>query len=112
MRSGVFQRAAVAMVMIVALLAPFGSCVQWTHKAAHSCCAKLSEPSKGLHADCCSASAPQPAVVVTPDLPDPSAIAVEQRFVSSSELTAPGELTFTAVIPPKSPPTGAFILRI
>lgn len=112
MRSGVFQRAAVAMVMIVALLAPFGSCLQWQFKAAHSCCARLSEPSKGLQANCCAASAPQPAIVVTPNLPDPSAIAVEQQFVASSELTAFGEFTTLAVIPPKSPPTGAFILRI
>jgi len=39
-------------------------------------------------------------------------LTVAQEFVSSDELSVQSELTRLAVIPPHSPPTGAFNLRI
>ena len=63
MRKGVFQRAAVAIVLMGSLLAPFGTCLQPAHKALHGCCAPASESGKTAQTNCCTASAPLPAVV-------------------------------------------------
>jgi len=112
MRSGVFQRAAVAILLMGTLLVPMGICLQRTQNTAHSCCSHPSEPAKTAQKNCCIASAPLPAVVVTPDLPDAASIMVAQEFVSSDEPSFSSEFQRLSVIPPQSPPTGAFILRI
>jgi len=86
--------------------------MQRAHKTAHSCCAVASEPSRTVQANCCIVKAPVPAVVVAPNLPGSASLTVVQEFVSSNELTSPSEFPILAVIPPHSPPTGSFILRI
>jgi hypothetical protein len=112
MRSSVFLRAAAAIVLMGALLAPFGTCLQRAHKTAHSCCPHASEPGKTAQANCCTLSASLPAVVVATNLPGSVPIAVPQEFISSDELLSPSAFENLAVIPPHSPPTGAFALRI
>src|ERR1035441_10454961 len=112
MLRGVFHRTAVAIVLMGALLAPFGTCLQRTHKTAHGCCAPASDPSRTAQTNCCAAGAPLPAVVIAPNLPGSTSIAVALEFVSSDELSSRGKFPILAVIPPQSPPTGAFILRI
>jgi len=110
MLKGAFQRAAVAIVLMGALSAPFGNCLQWPHKATHSCCDPAPEPT--AQTNCCGASAPLPAVVVTLSPSGSTAITVAQEFLSPVELSSQNELQRPAIIPPQSPPTGAFILRI
>jgi hypothetical protein len=39
-------------------------------------------------------------------------MAVAKEFISSDELSSPGEISVAAIIPPPSPPVGAFNLRI
>src|ERR1035437_3666692 len=112
MLRSVFQRAAVAIVLMGTLLAPFGTCLQRTHKAAHSCCAPASEPGNTARTNCCKTSAPLPAVVVAPNLPRTASFTVAQVFISSDELSSLSEFPILAVIPPQSPPAGAFNLRI
>ena len=112
MLQGVFQRATVAIVMMGALLAPSGICLQPAHKAAHNCCMHASRSHQSIRTNCCTASAPLPAVVVATNLPGSAPLTVAQEFVSSDELSVQSELTRLAVIPPHSPPTGAFNLRI
>jgi hypothetical protein len=112
MLQGVFQRAAVAILLMGSLLAPSGICLQPAHKAAHSCCSHASKSHQSVKTNCCTASAPLPAVVVAPNLPGSAPMTVAQEFVSSDELSVQSELTRLAVIPPLSPPTGAFNLRI
>ena len=112
MLRGVFQRAAVAIVLMGSLLAPFGTCLQRTHKAAHSCCSHASESRKTAQTNCCIASAPLPAVVVAPNLPGSAPMTVAQEFISLDEFSSRSEFPILAVIPPHSPPTGAFNLRI
>jgi hypothetical protein len=112
MRNGVFQRAAVAIVLMGAMLAPFGICLQPTHKAAHSCCSQASKSSQSVRTNCCTASAPLPAVVVAPNLPGSAPMTVAQEFISLDEFSSRSEFPILAVIPPHSSPTGAFNLRI
>ncbi|MGA2809126.1 MAG: hypothetical protein ABSE87_13415 [Terracidiphilus sp.] len=112
MLRGVFQRAAVAILLMGGLLAPNGICLQQTHKATHSCCAPAPESSATVKSDCCAARAPLPAVVVAPNLPGPVSMAAAPEFVPATELFSPGDFLAAAVIPPLSPPTGAFNLRI
>src|ERR1035437_2950373 len=112
MLSGVFQRAAVAILLMGSLLAPLGTCLQRTHKTGHSCCSHASESSKTARTNCCTASTPLPAVVAAPDLLGPAPLTVAQEFISSNEPSLSGELSISAVIPPQSPPAGAFNLRI
>src|SRR5271167_4722992 len=112
MLQGVFQRAAVAILLIGALGAPAQICLQHAHKTGHACCVSIAEPSATIHSDCCSVRPTLPAVVVAPALSSSPTLSAVQEFVSSKELSSLSELTFSAVIPPQSPPTGASILRI
>jgi len=112
MLRGVFQRAAVAIVLMGALLAPFGTCMQRTHMGAHSCCSHASESRKTAQSNCCVASASLPAVVVAPNLPVSAPMTFAQEFISLDEFSSRNEFSILAVIPPHSPTTGAFNLRI
>jgi hypothetical protein len=112
MLRGVFQRAAVAIVLMGLLLAPFGTCLQPAHKTAHGCCAPASESGKAAQTNCCTASAPLPAVVVAANLPGSAPMTVAQEFISLDEFSTRSEFPRLAVIPPHSPPAGAFNLRI
>jgi hypothetical protein len=112
MLSGVYKRAAVAIVLMSSLLAPFGTCLQPAHKTAHSCCAPASESGKTAQTNCCTASAPLPAVVVATNLPGSAPMTVAQEFISLDEFSSRSEFPRFAVIPSHSPPPGAFILRI
>ena len=112
MLQGVFQRAVVAILLIGALVAPAQICLQHANKTGHACCAARSERGANLHSDCCLVRPTLPAVVVPPAVSASVAAPVTQEFVYSNGLSLPSEITVSAVIPPKSPPTGASILRI
>jgi hypothetical protein len=112
MLRGVFQRAAVAIVLMGSMLTPFGNCLQRTHKTAHSCCSHASESHKTAQTNCCVASAPLSAVVVAPNLPGSAPMTAAQEFISLVEFSSRSEFPSLALIPPHSPPTGAFNLRI
>ncbi len=79
MRNGVFQRTVVAIVLMVSFLVPSGICLQPAHKAAHSCCLRASKSHQSVGTNCCTASAPLPAVIAASSLP-----------TSSSMTAAPG----------------------
>jgi hypothetical protein len=112
MRRGVFQRAAVAIVLMGSLLAPNGICLQRAHKTAHDCCVPASETNKTVQTNCCIVSTPLPAAAVTPNLPGPALSSIVQEFIPSDEFSSPSEFPALAVVPPQSPPPGAFNLRI
>jgi hypothetical protein len=112
MLRGDFQRAAVAIVLMGSLLAPFGTCLQPAQKAAHSCCSHASRSNQSVRTNCCTASAPLPAVVVAATLPGSAPMTVAREFISLDEFSSRSEFPRFAVIPPHSPPMGAFILRI
>src|ERR1035438_8151286 len=112
MLRGVYQRAAVAIVLMGSLLAPFGTCLQPTLKAAHSCCSHASKSNQFVRTNCCTASAPLPAVVVAPNLPGSAPMTVVRAFVSLDEPSSSSEFSVLSVIPQHSPPAGAFNLRI
>jgi hypothetical protein len=112
MRRGLFQRAAVAIVLMGSLLAPLGICLQPAQKAAHSCCAHASRSSQSVKTNCCTASAPLPAIVVAVNLPGPAPMTIAQEFISLDEFSMQRELPRATVTPPHSPPPGAFVLRI
>src|SRR5271157_3634480 len=108
MSRGVFQRAAVAIVLMGSLLMPSGNCLQPTHKAAHSCCLHASKSHQSVGTNCCTASAPLPAVAVAPNLPGSAPLTVVRVFVSLDESASSSEFSVLSVIPPHSPPAGAF----
>src|SRR5208337_3052618 len=110
MLQDVFQRAAVAILLIGTLVAPAEICLQHAHKTGHDCCASMSEPGATIHSNCCAVRPTLPAVVVAPAVSGSVTVSAAQEFVSSKELSSPGELTVPAIIPPQSPPTGASIL--
>ena len=112
MLHGVFQRAAVAVLLIGSLVAPAQICLQHAQKTGHRCCVSMSEPGATIHNDCCSVRPTLPAVVVAPAVTSSVTVSDAQEFVSSNGLSSPSELTVSAVIPPQSPPPGASILRI
>src|ERR1017187_3407803 len=112
MLRGVFQRAAVAILLMGSLLAPSGICLQPAHKAAHSCCLHASKSHQSVRTNCCTASAPLPAIVVAPNLPGSAPMTVVRAFVSLNESASSSEFSVLSVIPPHSPPRGAFNLRI
>jgi hypothetical protein len=97
------------------LVAPSGICQQQTHDAMgngdHSCCpAPTSDHS--IKTDCCIARATLPAIVNAPTLPGSDSAAVAQEFTASHDMHTPVRFLTAAIIPPKSPPTGASILRV
>jgi hypothetical protein len=112
MLQGVFQRAAVALLLIGTLVAPAEVCLQHAQKAAHACCVSMSQPGATIQNDCCAVRPTLPAIIVAPALSGSPALSAAQEFVSSQELSSPSELTVSEIIPPQSPPTGASILRI
>ena len=85
MLRGVYQRAAVAIVLMGSLLAPFGTCLQPTQKAAHSCCSHASKSNQSVRTNCCTATAPLPAVVVATNLPGSAPMTVAQEFILFTE---------------------------
>jgi len=113
MLQGVFQRAAVAIVLMGALAAPAETCLQPAHKAAHDCCVSMTETGASVQSNnCCAARPTLPAIVVAPAVTVSAPLIAARVFVGANERSAPGEFVALAVIPPQSPPTGAFILRI
>jgi hypothetical protein len=112
MLRGGFRRAAVAIVLMGSLLAPFGICLQPAQKSAHSCCSHTSKSNQSVRTNCCIASAPLPALVVATNLPGSAPMTIAQEFISLDEFSSRSEFPILAVIPPHSPPTGAFIFRI
>jgi hypothetical protein len=112
MKIGVFQRLCLTVVLIGTMLMPFGTCLQAKHKTAHSCCAPASETGKTAKANCCVVRDQQPAVIVVPSLPSSAPMAVDPEFISTNVLSSPREVSVVVFIPPLSPPTGAFNLRI
>ena|ERR1035441_155568 len=110
MLRGSFQRAAVAVLLMVALLAPFGTCRPISGASQHSCCA--SEQSATVGADCCIARPLLPAVVKERVLPDQMAFAVVLKVLPLAETAASYDAAPTAVVGPHSPPPGASVLRI
>jgi hypothetical protein len=113
MLRGFLRRAAVAILLMGALVAPLGVCLQPAHKTAHSCCAPESAQGNTMQMNCCVASAPLPGmVVVATELPGPAPVNVVQEFVALDLVSAASDLPIATVIPPHSPPPGAFNLRI
>jgi len=113
MLQGVFQRAAVAIVLMGALAAPAETCLQPAHKAMHACCAGMAESGASMQGNnCCAARPILPAIVVAPAVTVSAPLPGAQEFAGANERSTPGEFVALAVIPPQSPPTGAFTLRI
>lgn len=77
----------------------------------HSCCMQP-ESMHSLRADCCVVRAQLPATLAAPTLPGSSPSAAVHESMVYLEAPASDEHPAFAVIPPLSPPTGAFILRI
>jgi hypothetical protein len=108
---GSFQRAAMTILLMGLMIAPLRICLEQSPKSAHSCCMQPASR-HSLRTDCCVVRTQLPATLVTPTLPGPSANEVLHEDVASLDAAITDVFPAVAVIPPLSPPTGAFILRI
>jgi len=106
-----FQRAAMAILLIGLMIAPLGMCLQQSPKGAHSCCIHPESP-HSLRANCCVFGTQLPATLVAPKQPGASPSHGVDKNAAYVETPSSGERPVVVVIPPLSPPTGAFILRI
>jgi hypothetical protein len=61
---------------------------------------------------CCTASAPLPAIVVAPELPNTTPMLVVERILATDQMAYSSDFASTAILSPLSPPTGEFNLRI
>jgi len=101
-----------AILLIGLMFAPVCVCLQQHHKGAHSCCMHQSESSPSLGANCCVVRAQLPATVVAPSLPGARPLVLVEHIEVPMAVPATGHHEHAIVIPPVSPPPGAFILRI
>jgi hypothetical protein len=99
------------ILLMVLMVAPLRTCLQQSPKSAHSCCMQP-ESRHSLRTDCCAVRTQLPATLAAPTLPGASANEGLHEYVASLDATARDMHPAVAVIPPLSPPTGAFILRI
>ena len=105
------QRAAIAILLVGWMIAPFGICLHQDAKGAHSCCMQAG-PAHSIQTNCCVVKAQLPAILAAPAAPGPGSSAKVHEYGLQVQATASQEHPALAVIPPLSPPTGAFILRI
>jgi hypothetical protein len=112
MLSGVFQRAVMAIVLMGTILAPLGTCLHRIHRADHNCCSPASESAVSARADCCTAGAAMPAMTIAAVHPAAAPMILAPAFFSAGEPSSPREFQASAIVPPQSPPAGAFNLRI
>ena len=110
MLRGVFQRVAVAILLIGALVAPAGICLQQAQKSGHDCCARARNPDRPFRKTAALQGRRFPPLLSSSFL---SVSVIGARdFVDVDEASSLNASPALAVIPPQSPPTGASILRI
>ena len=107
-----FQRAAVAILLMATLFAPFGTCRQTAHMAKHACCSTAPDHCAAVRADCCSVRTPAPAVVIVRDLPSPPPIQCHHEPGGLFQTATFYEVAAATIVGPHSPPPGASVLRI
>jgi hypothetical protein len=112
MLSGAFQRAAMAILVMGSLLASYGICPLSNQKTEHSCCSHASEPGNSAPMKCCTVSAPLQAIVISPELPNTTPMLVVERILATDQTANSSDFAMAEIIPPLSPHTGAFNLRI
>lgn len=110
MLRGSFQRAAMATLLTGLMIAPLGACLEQSTKDAHSCCMQP-ESSHSLRTNCCAVRTQLPATLAATTLPGANPSEAAHAYVVRMEAPATDKHPAVAVIPPLSPPTGAFILR-
>ncbi len=109
---GALHRTGVAIVLIVALLAPYGRCQAPARATSHDCCAQRSAPTASVKSSCCTFRSELPAIVPNRAVLGPDAVSVS--FVCDV-MVAPS-FTFEAATmftqTRHTPPPGASVLRI
>jgi hypothetical protein len=111
MLRGSFQRASMAILLMGLMLAPLGFCLRPSRESAHSCCMQR-ESSASVQTNCCAMRTELPATLPTPSLPGVSPSRAMHEYIPCLGPAVSNARPAVAVIPPLSPPTGAFILRI
>ena len=100
-----------AILLVGMMLTPLGICLQRGSTGQHGCCMHA-ESQHALHSNCCVVRTQLPAVLPAPSLPSASPAEAMDQFVVYVPSQASRTHIALHVIPPLSPPTGAFILRI
>jgi hypothetical protein len=112
MMRGVNQRAAIAITLMVALLFSAGTLVLPAQNGAHSCCLHMNIPRSSSKTNCCTVAPQIPPAVVTPAFPDSVSLDLTPAFLPAVIRPIAVDIVALAIIPPQSPPNGAFSLRI
>src|SRR3954449_9504955 len=112
MATGIFHRAAMAVVLIASLLVPYARCQSASRAAAHECCQQHSAPALSLKASCCTIRSELPAIVVERAVVSPGMVDMPSGFGPAATPTITVEATATTAIAQYSPPPGKSVLRI
>lgn len=112
MAKGLFRRASAAIVLIVMLMLPFGTCQAPRHAAGHDCCVRHSAPVASLKANCCTVRSELPAIVVEQAVPNPDSLSTVVWFQPAADPAVNLELAASPSVARYSPPPGKSILRI
>ena len=109
---GIFQRAAVTIVLVASLLAPYGRCQAPLGAAGHDCCAHQNANAASAKANCCYVRSELPAVVVEHAALNPAPLAIAGELVPAFEPASTFGSSAAISVPQHSPPPGAVALRI
>jgi hypothetical protein len=100
-----------AILLVGMMLTPLGICLQRGSTGQHGCCMHA-ESAHTVQSNCCIVRTQLQATLPAPSLPSASPAEATDQFVGYGNAQALGTHIALHVIPPLSPPTGAFILRI
>lgn len=106
------HRAAVAIVLMATVLAPYGSCRAQIRAAAHDCCPRAASHAPLVKQDCCVTRASFPAMITERAASNPTPLLPLHSFVAVTGLRAPADLVAAMPAIAFSPPPGTSVLRI
>jgi len=112
MVQGMLHRAGVVIVLIAALLLPYGRCQSPGRAASHECCVQGAAADASVKANCCIVRTELPAVIVERAVPGPSLAPIAASYVSAAEPAMIVESGATTPVAHHYPPPGASVLRI
>ena len=112
MAQGTLKRAGMAILLVITLLLPYGTCQPAPRASHHDCCGQHSAPMASLKADCCIVHSELPAVVVEKAAVDPvgNISPCPMPPGPTPAITVNPGVHFALV--DTSPPPGKFILRV
>ena len=112
MTQGVLYRTGVAILMIIALLLPYGRCQSPIRATRHDCCVHQSTPAASVKASCCTVRSELPAIIEQRAVVSSNPLAIVASLLPATESAMQFEASSTTAAAHHSSPPGKSILRI